>query len=85
MDSLPALAKAIAVLAYFGFGVLLVSAAIGRRLPRISFPRALVLLVVGVAIASLCARFTVGGPLYLAAVAVGTALSAYRDRAWKSP
>ncbi len=85
LDMLPAFGKLLALVAYFGFGVFLVLSAVGRRLPHISIPRPLILLVVGVPIALLWARFTVRGPLFLAAVAVGTAIFAYRDRAWKSP
>jgi hypothetical protein len=85
LDLLPAVAKLLALLAYFGFAVYLVWTAMGRRLPRISFPRALVVLIVCAAISLLWARFTAHGPLFLAAVAAGTALFAYQDDAWKSP
>jgi hypothetical protein len=85
LDTLPALGKFLALLAYFGFAVVLVAAAMDRWLPRIPFPRALVLLVVGVPVSLLWARFSVHGPLFLAAVAVGTAIFAYRETAWKSP
>jgi hypothetical protein len=84
-DSLQAFAKPLALLAYFGFAVFLAAKATGRPLPRFSCPRPLIWLVIGVAVAVLWVRFTGRGFLYLAAIAVSTAIFAYRDRAWRSP
>jgi hypothetical protein len=84
-DILPALAKMLALVAYGGFGVYLLASAHRCGWPRISVPRAMILLVIGIPVSLLWARFTSRGPLFLAAVAVGTAIYAYRERAWKSP
>ena len=84
ISTLQAGLKLAVMLAYAAFGVSLLSSAAGRRIPGIAIPPLAVKALLGTVVVLIWFNFTLRGYMFVLSAALGIAIFAATDQAWRS-